>query len=260
MNYNYHTHTFRCRHATGKEEEYILRAVEGGIKYMGFSDHFPMKFPDGHESWYRVPTSQVKEYFETISELREKYKGLIDIRIGFEMEYYPEYFDQMLANAVDYGAEYLILGQHYMKPENLPEPCHTYNPIEDEDTLVRFADLLTEAMGKGVFTYVAHPDVIRFTGDLSHYQQQMRRICEASKRYTVPVEINFLGIREDRFYPKKEFWEIAGEVACPVTFGFDAHNATSAYDAESLEKAQEMVKKYNLNYIGKPKLIDIRKI
>ena len=33
MDYNYHTHTHRCHHATGEMEEYIVRAMENGIKY-----------------------------------------------------------------------------------------------------------------------------------------------------------------------------------------------------------------------------------
>ena len=46
MDYNYHTHTARCGHAVGEDEEYVKRAIECGIKYMGFSDHAPIRFPD----------------------------------------------------------------------------------------------------------------------------------------------------------------------------------------------------------------------
>ena len=55
MNYNYHTHTTRCGHASGTEREYIERAVANGVRYMGFSDHATFVFPDGFESHYRVP-------------------------------------------------------------------------------------------------------------------------------------------------------------------------------------------------------------
>lgn len=34
---NYHTHTWRCRHADGTEREYVERAIEGGLKILGFS-------------------------------------------------------------------------------------------------------------------------------------------------------------------------------------------------------------------------------
>ena len=71
MNYNYHTHTYRCGHATGNEEEYILFAIENGIKYMGFADHFPLKFSDGVEFDFRVPQARAVEYCETIKALAE---------------------------------------------------------------------------------------------------------------------------------------------------------------------------------------------
>ena len=46
MDYNYHTHTFRCGHAAGTEREYIETALKNGILRMGFSDHIAFVFPD----------------------------------------------------------------------------------------------------------------------------------------------------------------------------------------------------------------------
>ena len=81
MIYNYHTH--RCGHATGKEEEYIQYAIKCGIKCLGFSDHIPLKFNDGTESSFRVPTIEGKLYCDEIKLLAEKYKDNIDIKVGF---------------------------------------------------------------------------------------------------------------------------------------------------------------------------------
>ena len=39
-----------------------------------------------------------------------------------------------------------------------------------------------------------------------------------------------------------------------MTFGFDAHSVKAAFDGASLVKAEETVKKYNLNYIGRPEI------
>lgn len=38
---NFHTHTFRCHHAVGQDREYVEKAIEQGIKTLGFSDHSP---------------------------------------------------------------------------------------------------------------------------------------------------------------------------------------------------------------------------
>lgn len=256
MNYNYHTHTYRCSHASGTEEEYIKRAIECGVKHMGFSEHIPFIFPDGHEDGYRLPVSEAQDYFCTLCDLREKYKNQIDIKIGFEMEYYPEFFEPMLRNAVLFGCEYLILGQHFLYNE-YPAGKYVGNPTESEEDLQDYTDSVISGIKSGVFTYVAHPDVLNFCGDMKLYDEKMRELCQASKDYNVPLEINFLGIRDNRNYPNEEFWKIAGEEKAPVTFGFDAHDAQSAFDQDSLLRAEEMVERYNLNYIGKPEMICI---
>lgn len=255
MNYNFHTHTYRCRHASGTEEEYVLRAIEGGIRYMGFSDHAPLQFSDGFESTFRVPVEQVQDYFDTIGALRDKYRDQIDIRIGFEMEYYPTMFEDMLRFVKDCGAEYLILGEHFCIPEHPGPVVHNQFDHSDPESLENYVNTVIDAMKTGVFTYIAHPDLFRFSGDEVLYDQHMRRLCRAAITYNTPLEINFLGIRETRYYPHDEFWVIAGQEKAPVTFGCDAHDVPSAYDGESYQKALAMVKKFDLNYIGKPELI-----
>ena len=254
MIYNYHAHTYHCRHATGTLEEYVIRAIENGIKYMGFSDHIPLRFKDGIESSYRVPTNEGEAYCLDVKALAEKYKNKIEIKLGFEMEYYPELFEQMLESAKEYGAEYLILGQHYLVPENTID-THTIRPTDDVAALEKYVKLVISAMNERVFTYVAHPDIINFTGDADVYKECMREICRESAKLNVPLELNLLGIRELRNYPKELFWQIAGEEGSPVTFGMDAHRAVDAYDGVSIVKAKALVEKYGLNYIGKPTLV-----
>ena len=174
------------------------------------------------------------------------------------MEYYPEYFDEMLRNVISYGAEYLILGQHFTASEK-DGGIYVYKDNNNPDILKKYTDTVITAMKKGVFTYLAHPDVAIFDGDENVYCEEFRKICVGSREYNIPLEINFLGIRDNRKYPNEMFWKMAGEEQSPVTFGFDAHDAKSAYDGESLKIAEEMVRKYNLNYIGAPKLVLINK-
>lgn len=257
MVYNYHTHTHRCGHADGVEEDYIKTAIAGGIKYMGFSDHIPLKFKDGTESAYRVPTSEGKEYCDVIKAFREKYKGKIDIMVGFEAEYYPELFDEMLQSAIEYGAEYLILGQHFLAPENTGVSANVIM-TEDVGALKKYVSYVISAMDKNVFSYIAHPDFFNFGGDVGIYQEEMRKLCIAARERNVPLEMNFLGIRDNRHYPNPYFWQVAGEEKSPVIFGLDAHTAESAFDGDSLVKAKEMVEKYDLNYVGAPKLLPIK--
>lgn len=255
MTVNLHTHTYRCHHAVGLEREYIERAIAGGITHMGFSDHIPHVFPDGHESHYRVPMAEAEEYMETLRSLREEYRDRIRIDIGFEMEYYPTFFEEMLRRAIDLGAEYLLLGEHFVE-EEYPEGAYSGEKTKSEALLKQYVDAVIEAMGTGVFTYLAHPDLIFFAGEDAAYEREMRRLCREANRLGVPVELNFLGIRAERNYPDKRFWRIAGEEGCEVVFGFDAHDPMSAYDEESLKKAGQMVEAYGLRVNPTPRVID----
>ncbi len=246
---NYHTHTFRCHHADGTEREYIERAIEGGIRIMGFSDHIAFRFPDGYESDYRVHTSEVEDYFKTLRSLRDEYKNEIEIHIGWEMEYYPLYFDKMLENAVSWGSEYLILGQHFIGNEH-PHGKYIGEGINGEKELAEYVDCVLEAIKTNKFTYICHPDVVLYTGDKAVYERENRRLCKAAAKADIPLEINFLGIRDHRHYPNDDFWRIAGEEGCTAVFGFDAHRAEAAFDGGSLSEAGRIVEKYGLKLAG----------
>lgn len=91
MKTNYHTHTTRCHHATGSDEEFVLSAIKGGYQELGFSDHTPWKYHTDYISDIRMLPEELPGYVESIRSLQEKYKNQISIKIGLECEYFPEY-------------------------------------------------------------------------------------------------------------------------------------------------------------------------
>ena len=107
---------------------------------------------------------------------------------------------------------------------------------------------MLEALRTGRFLYVAHPDIIHFTGDPAIYEREMRTFCQEVKKLDIPLEINFLGLADHRNYPNPEFWRIAGEVGNRVVFGSDAHRPVDVWRPDTLKVAEEMVRKYHLNY------------
>ena len=93
----YHTHTHRCKHADGTDEEYIIKAIAEGVRVLGFSDHAPFIYPDGYVSYYKMIPSEADEYFTSLRALADKYKDKIQRLVGYEAEYYPEVFEDMMA-------------------------------------------------------------------------------------------------------------------------------------------------------------------
>ncbi len=251
IDYNFHSHTFRCNHAEGTERAYIVAAIAAGIKEMGFSDHAPWIDPAfGTERSYVVRYAEVENYFSTVRALREEYKDKLTLHIGFEAEHLPADPRELIS----LGAEYLILGQHFIK---IAEGKYFYVASANAAPyLSLYVDAVVAGIRSGYYTYVAHPDVFNPAGLApSVYQREMARVCEASAECGVPLEINFLGIRQGRYYPTESFWELAGKTRAPVTFGFDAHAPAHAADLASLPTALALVERYGLNYIGKPRLV-----
>ena len=109
----YHTHTKRCGHARGEDEEYVLAAIDAGVEILGFSDHAPMIYPEGYVSGFKMRPEEIEEYFSSLLSLKEKYREKIDINIGFETEYYPDLWETELDFWKKYPLDYLILGQHF---------------------------------------------------------------------------------------------------------------------------------------------------
>ena len=87
---NYHTHTIRCGHASGEDEEFVLEAIALGFTELGFTDHIML--PDHPQIGIRGDYSLLDDYVNSLNKLKEKYKDRITIHIGFEAEAMKEYF------------------------------------------------------------------------------------------------------------------------------------------------------------------------
>ncbi len=218
---NYHTHTIRCHHAKGTEEEYIERAIEKGIKILGFSDHVPQPYPAGYVSNIRMRMDELPDYTETLLSLREKYRGKIDILIGFEVEYTKEYFDPLIKELRKYPVDYIIQGQHFVPDE--VQGFYTGAKTADEDRLKSYVDFTIEGMRTGLFSYLAHPDLINYTGDDATFRHHMRRLVEEAIKLSLPLEINMYGFLDKRNYPCDRFFSMASEMGASFVIGCDAH-------------------------------------
>lgn len=244
---NYHTHTPRCRHAQGREEEFVKAALEEGLEILGFSDHTPYWFPGGYYSTFRMFPEQLEDYVQSVLQVRSAYEGKIQIPLGLEAEYYPAFFPEMLERARDAGIEYLLLGQHFAGNEIGEHYCG--RPTADKEILRKYCRQTAEAMYTGLFSYFAHPDLLYFTGDRADYRHYMRDICRAAKDCELLLEVNLLGILTGRNYPDPVFWELAAEEGCTVILGRDAHDPEQLHHKKSLEQAQRLVAQLGLKCV-----------
>lgn len=244
---NYHTHTWRCSHATDTEKDYVETAVQRGLKTLGFSDHSPYCFPDGYVSGFRMKPGQLPDYAATVLRLRDEYRAQMDIHLGVELEYYPTYFHDTVKLLRDHGVEYAILGQHFPGDE-MGEKANA-SCTDDAERLKRYCHQVMEAMNTGLFTYVAHPDMFRFEGDPAVYRLHIRSLCREANVCGMPLEINLLGVTENRHYPRPLFWEIAAEEGCRAILGCDAHNAAALLDIPAEDRALALAKQVGIEVL-----------
>lgn len=246
---NYHTHTSRCKHATGTDDAYVLAAVKAGFETLGFADHGPLPYEDGYESGIRMDAAALSAYLASVQRLRTEYAGRVEVRCGLEYEYFPAfmpYISDLLASG---AIAYAILGNHFDLDERTGFYFGRCTRPEHATLYVRRT---IEGMETGKFAYLAHPDLFLHsypTFDDAARQASVQ-LCKAARDLAMPLEYNLLGLEKQRDgvpglgYPCLRFWEIAAQEGCTAIIGVDAHAP------EALEGADYAAAHGVLNALG----------
>jgi len=248
---NYHTHTYRCKHADGDVDDFCRAAIKSGLKTLGFSDHTP--FSDDKWLPIRMNILELDDYCSAIDRAKEKFPELTILK-GMECEYREEsldfFKDELLGER---SFDYLVLGPHFYPYEG--HYLCTYGGPVNASTLWAYTDHLVEAMHTGMFAFVAHPDL--FGNCYSFWDDNCiacsRAILSAAEELCIPLEINCCGIRKGlvkygdttRYqYPLENFWQLATEYNVEVVVNSDAHTPGDIIDC--MPEGYEIVKRYNL--------------
>lgn len=238
---NYHTHTYRCHHASGTDRDYVERALETGLKTLGFSDHSPYIFEGDYYSNFRMRPEETASYVQSIRQLAKEFESEITILVGYELEYYPKFFTRTTRFLSEVGCDYLIMGQHFSDNE-----LHYAARIPTAQDFDRYVNQVVEGLETGVFTYMCHPDLCRYPADLKLQEKGYIKICEAAKRLNIPLELNMLGLAEDRHYPSDAFFKIAAEVGNTVVAGCDAHQPVRLNNPAEMDKLHAFAERNGL--------------
>ena len=228
---NYHSHTERCGHAWGTDEEFIQAAIDAGFTILGISEHSPWPFVDGYQeldACQRIPLEQLDSYLADMQTLKEKYKDQIEIKIGLECEYFPRYFDWL--KSVRSKLDYLLLGVHCSEHDE--HLTHYYARSTKVEQVIEYTRCTLAGMESGLFAYLAHPELC--LADYPVYddvcREMVHSICAKAIELDMPLEYNLYGIdkqgrgrQKGLGYPCKLFWEEAAKYGCKAIIGVDAH-------------------------------------
>lgn len=251
QNYNIHTHTTRCSHAVGWDEQYILAAIDAGMKTIGFSDH--IAYPELDYPGERMLNKDMDEYLETMYALKEKYKDQIEVLVGFEFEYFDDQKVYLLE--MKDKCDYLIVGQHFKYVHG-----YNYDHFNNDEDVLTYASQIVSALECGLTRYVAHPDYFmlgrRKITDACYKAIQM--IIDAAKKHDAVLEINLNGLRygklcyengDEYAYPRYEFFEMMSKANCKVCFGYDAHHPSTLLEHHRIDKCLEILDGLEFNFV-----------
>lgn len=264
MRTNYHTHTSRCRHASGSLADYCREAVANGVRILGFSDHCP--HPDGLWQSVRMDYAELDDYFRDIRQVREEFPQL-KIHAALECEFRPELgnFQKEKFLQTPGRCEYLVLGQHaYISSEG---DWHSAWNMKLDKAIHEYTDFVIRAMDSGIYSIVAHPDLMFYTGYPWNAEARdcSRALISAAIGHDLPLEINCNGIRKPKVldrdqvlrhpYPYCNFWAMAAEMGAKVIIGSDAHAPEEVWCREN-NIAENFVEFFDLK---KLEIIDLDK-
>ena len=279
---NFHTHTFRCTHAIGTEEDMVKKAIEEGYSTLGFSEHVPLPHLRWHLikalpfairgfwstlSWIktflfngpgmRMPYKEKKEHLDTINTLKEQYKDKLQILTGFECEYIKEYLPYYKKLLESKEVDYLIFGHHYHK--FLVGKRYYGRPNLELKDIKNYVTEAKKGLKTGLFSYFAHPDL--FMNSYHEWNEEVeslvKELCQCAKENNVPLEINAGGIRKKEViingrscfcYPNYYFFKVASEVGCKAIIGMDAHE-TSHLNKEDYQRLVDFASDVNIELI-----------
>ncbi len=254
--YNYHTHTRRCGHASGDDEEYVLAAIKAGYKVLGFSDHAPYR--DYPHKGSHMDIEDFAGYIESIHSLKEKYKDQIQIRIGLESEYYPYCLEERKLLLKD--LDYMLLGQHYDHPSG--KGVNYFKENSDEEILI-YANSVAQAADTGIYSYLCHPDVFmnQQTAFTPACEEAAHIIGKACEKNHLPVELNVRGIMKGKkpfangnqyWYPHKDFWRILAKYDVKAVVGIDAHSPEDLLQTGFIDEGLKELEDLHLQFITEP--------
>lgn len=226
MRVDLHNHTYRCKHAEGAPEEYILRAIEQKIDIFGFSCHGPMEY----DKKFRMEYTEFQDYCNDILKLKEKYQDKIEILLALEMDFLPHRLELLNQDLLEAPLDYLIGSIHFLDDWGFdnPEFIGEYKKRNMEDCWNEYLESISKMAKSGFFQVVGHFDLLKVFNQQPSNKllPKIQEVLDIISQNQVAIEINASGLRKpvQEQYPSRNILQMAYERGVMITFGSDAHH------------------------------------
>ncbi|MEK5252006.1 histidinol-phosphatase HisJ [Paenibacillus sp. FSL F4-0125] len=252
MHIDYHTHHERCGHAVGKLEEYVQRGIALGLQQLGLSDHLPLIHVDP-ASYYpemAMPMAELPRYVEECLTLKERYRGVIDLRVGLEADYIEGYEDQIREILSPYPWDYLIGSVHFLGEWDITDhrQVHGWEGKDELEVYRLYYDAVKKSALSGLYDIIGHMDVIKRFGygpqtpegkaEVKALELDTLKVIADSG---IAMELNASGLSKPcaEMFPAEHLLQEAFKLGIPLTLGSDAHDPAKLGDG--LQEARSML-------------------
>ena len=219
----------------------VKEAIDLGFHTIGISEHGPQPHLRGN----RLSMDGIEEYFDAVGSAKKAFGHLIDIKCGFEMEWFPEHKEFYTRLRNDPRCDYFVLGQHFIWEDN---DFHWAYMAGKKSNFKKYLAEIDEALGTGMFSFIAHPDLV-VSGPRLDFETRKRvahQLLDVLQKHDAVVELNGHGIRSGKGYPIRPFWQLVKERNMKVIINADSHDFNTLNDY-AMVKACEMANELELD-------------
>lgn len=229
---DFHTHCCFSSDSKTAPEQMIKQAIASGLSGICFTDHNDFDYPpENGETVFALPFD---EYFQTLTQLRDLYKGTILVYIGVEQGLSVPAADRINHYDPNNLLDFIIGSSHLVDGNDPYYPSFWEDRSASHAISAYFESILENLKVCTNFDVYGHLDyIIRYAPqkDTDFNWESYRDIIDMILRLLIAqgkgIEINTSGLRSGLKYPNpclgilKRFRELGGEI---VTIGSDAHS------------------------------------
>ncbi|MDO7907030.1 histidinol-phosphatase [Paenibacillus sp. JX-17] len=239
MKFDLHTHHYRCGHADGDIRDYIEAGIAEGLQAIGISDHTPYFGSDEEQPFPHIymGKSQIAGYVEEVLKLKAEYAGRIDVLLGIESDYFPQYAEIYRKALAPYPFDYMIGSVHQIEGISIFNKNRWRDLSDARKIEVKegYFALIAESAKSGMFQILGHMDAMKGNYPAFSSIQAARALDNTLKTIAecgVAIEINTSGKTKlsGGWYPADDILERACHFGVDVTFGSDAHKPSRVGD------------------------------
>lgn len=229
-----HVHTKLCHHARGEMEEYVLAAIERGLRKLVFLEHLEVGISYFESTW--LTEDDFNYYHEEGRRLQAKYGKDLEIGLGVEVGYNPRYRDEIMRRLSLHSWDRIGISYHFLETGSghlnmVSRRQHNIDALDQfgvDQVITRYYRDLQEAVETLPGQVLCHIDAvlrhhpsITFTAE---HHEQIENLLDVVARKNMAVEVNTSGYRtKNEPFPSLLILKKAVERNIPLAAGSDAH-------------------------------------